>query len=236
MALHWDNWSYERKLANVNLTSFSAKRGIQEPEPLPIVDLISRILFQLLMLLKVSVSLHTDACELTLDPNTAHKNLLLSEGNRKVSWVEEGQPYPHHQERFDPCQQVLCEQGLEGRCYMEIEVFEPFTVGLTYRTIDRKGDTNDCKLGRNDKSWCLICSVEGCYVQHGNTSINVSSLCSRSSRVALYLDTVAGTLSFYRVSSNSQICLHTFKAKFSEPLYPAVELHTLSSALFCQLT
>lgn len=187
------------------------------------------------MLLKLSVLLPTDACELTLDPHTAHKNLLLSEGNRKVAWVEEEQHYPRHQERFDYCQQVLCEQGLEGRCYLEIEVLGPFSIGLTYRTIGRKGDKDDCKLGHNNKSWCFICSADGCYVLHCNKSVSVPSFCSRSSRVGVYLDSLAGTLSFYRVSADSQIHLHTYKTTFSDPLYPAFELHTLSSALFCQL-
>ncbi|XP_076581067.1 protein NLRC3-like isoform X2 [Chaetodon auriga] len=176
------------------------------------------------------------ASELTLDPNTAHKNLLLSEDKRKVTWVEQEQPHPDHQERFDHCQQVLCEQGLTGRCYWELEVLEPFNIGLTYRTIGRKGDGNDCKLGRNDKSWCLICSEDGWYVCHSNDSISVSSHCSRSSRVGVYLDCPAGTLSFYRVSFDSQICLHTYKTQFTEPVYPAIELHTVSSASFCQLT
>ncbi|KAK2863273.1 hypothetical protein Q5P01_002806 [Channa striata] len=40
------------------------------------------------------------ACELTLDPNTVHKNLRLSEDNRKVTWVEEQQLYPKHPERM----------------------------------------------------------------------------------------------------------------------------------------
>ncbi|XP_041821608.1 NLR family CARD domain-containing protein 3-like isoform X2 [Chelmon rostratus] len=176
------------------------------------------------------------ACELTLDPNTAHKNLLLSGDKKRVTWVERKQPYPDHQGRFDHCQQVLCEQGLNGRCYWELEVLEPFSIGLTYRTISRKGDANDCKLGRTDKSWCLICSDDGSYVNHCNNSISVSSLCSRSSRVGVYLDWPAGTLSFYRVSSDSRTHLHTYKTKFTEPLYPAIELHTVSSASFCQLT
>ena len=177
-----------------------------------------------------------DACELTLDPNTAHKNLLLSEGNRTVTWVEEEQPYPHHQERFDHCPQVLCEQGLNERCYWEVEVLEPFIIGLTYRTIGRKGDMDECKLGHDNKSWCLICSDDGCFVLGPNERVSVSSLCSRSSRVGVYLDWPAGTLSFYRVSSDSLTRLHTFKTTFSEALYPAVELHTQSSASFCQLT
>ncbi|CAL8238951.1 unnamed protein product [Gadus morhua 'NCC'] len=31
----------------------------------------------------------SDACDLTLDPNTAHRRLSLSEGNRKVTLVRE---------------------------------------------------------------------------------------------------------------------------------------------------
>ncbi|XP_028420453.1 NACHT, LRR and PYD domains-containing protein 5 [Perca flavescens] len=172
------------------------------------------------------------ACDLTWDPNTAHKNLLLSEGNRKVTWVKDEQPYPPHLERFDLCQQMLCEQGLDERCYWEVEVEEPFNIGLTYRSIGRKGDGRDCKLGHNDKSWALMCSDEGCFVQHSNDKVDVSSLCSRSSRLGVYLDWPVGTLIFYRVSSDSRTRLHTFKTTFNEPLYPAVELHTHSSAFF----
>ncbi|XP_018543792.1 NLR family CARD domain-containing protein 3 [Lates calcarifer] len=177
------------------------------------------------------------ACELTLDPNTVHKNLRLSEGNRKVTWVEAEQSYPRHSERFDQCPQVLCEQGLDGRYYWEVDVLEPFNIGVTYRSIGRKGDVNDCKLGRNNKSWSLICSDDGCFVLHGDENLGVASLCSRSSRVGVYLDWPAGTLSFYRVSSDSRIHLYTFKdITFNGPLYPAVELlNTHSSASFSQL-
>ncbi|XP_005952383.1 protein NLRC3 [Haplochromis burtoni] len=173
------------------------------------------------------------ACEPSLNSSTAHKNLLLSEGNRKVTWVEEEQPYPDHTERFDCCQQVLCKQGLKGRCYFELEVSEPFCVGLTYRNIGRKGDVDDCKLGHNDKSWCLICSDDGFFVQHNKEKVCVSSQCLRSSRVGVYLDSEDKILSFYRISSGSLVHLHTFKSTFTDVLYPAVALHTHSSALFC---
>ncbi|XP_041841095.1 NACHT, LRR and PYD domains-containing protein 5-like [Melanotaenia boesemani] len=172
------------------------------------------------------------ACRVTLDPNTAHKNLLLSDGNRKVTWVEDEQPYPRHVERFDLCRQVLCEQGLKERCYFEVEQGEPFSIGLTYRSIVRKGETDDCKLGLNDKSWCLSCSKEGCYVQHDDQKICITSLGARTRHVGVYLDWEAGVLSFYKVSSDSLIRLHTFNAKFSEPLYPAAELHPHTSAVF----
>ncbi|XP_042169736.1 ribonuclease inhibitor-like, partial [Oncorhynchus tshawytscha] len=61
------------------------------------------------------------ACQLTLDPNTAFKNLSLSEENRKVTRVDEEQTYPDHTERFENWDQVLCREGLTGRCYWEVE-------------------------------------------------------------------------------------------------------------------
>ncbi|XP_016407721.1 erythroid membrane-associated protein-like [Sinocyclocheilus rhinocerous] len=59
------------------------------------------------------------ARNLTLDPNTAHPNLCLSERNRKATHVREKQPYPGHPERFDWQPQVLCRESLTGRCYWE---------------------------------------------------------------------------------------------------------------------
>ncbi|XP_058480538.1 NACHT, LRR and PYD domains-containing protein 5-like isoform X2 [Solea solea] len=176
------------------------------------------------------------ACELSLDPQTAHKNLLLSKSNRQVTWVTEEQSYPDYPERFDQFPQVLCLQGLNGRYYWEVQVSEPFNVGVTYTTIGRKGDMDDCKLGLSENSWSLSCSSNGCFILHSNTKISVASLCQRSTRVGVYLDWSTGTLSFYRVTSDKRVHLHTFRETFTEPLYPAVELSAAqSSAFFCKL-
>uniref|UniRef100_UPI0037E7B08D NLR family CARD domain-containing protein 3-like n=1 Tax=Semicossyphus pulcher TaxID=241346 RepID=UPI0037E7B08D len=57
-----------------------------------------------------------------------------------------------------------------------------------------------------------------------------------SNRVAVYVDCPAGTLSFYKVSSNTLIHLHTFNTTFTEPLYPGFGLRThKSSAFLCSL-
>ncbi|XP_048857288.1 stonustoxin subunit alpha-like [Brienomyrus brachyistius] len=66
------------------------------------------------------------SCQLTLDPNTANRDLSLSGGNRKVInewWAK--QTYPDHPERFDGwCPQVLCRESLTGRCYWELSGME----------------------------------------------------------------------------------------------------------------
>uniref|UniRef100_UPI003AAEE564 stonustoxin subunit beta-like n=1 Tax=Centroberyx gerrardi TaxID=166262 RepID=UPI003AAEE564 len=161
------------------------------------------------------------ACELTLDPNTAHRNLFLSEDNRKVTEEREEQPYPDHPERFDFWKQLLCRNGLTGRCYWEVEREVEVHIGVTYRGISRRGEGDDCVLGRNEKSWSLDCSDKSYFACHNNRTTVISSLSSSDSdRVAVYLDWSAGSLSFYRVSSDSLIHIHTFHSTFTEPLYP----------------
>ncbi|XP_071335764.1 NLR family CARD domain-containing protein 3-like [Trachinotus anak] len=161
------------------------------------------------------------ACELTLDPNTAHRNLKLSDSNRKGATVKEQQPYPDHPERFDTCLQVLCQTGLTGRRYWEVEWKGMVCIGVAYRGISRKGDSADSLLGESDRSWSLYCSGETYSVRHNNRGRDARSPSSCSSRVGVYLDWPAGTLSFYSVSSDTLTHLHTFNTTFTEPVYPA---------------
>uniref|UniRef100_A0A3Q1J229 B30.2/SPRY domain-containing protein n=1 Tax=Anabas testudineus TaxID=64144 RepID=A0A3Q1J229_ANATE len=157
-------------------------------------------------------------CQLTIDTNTVNRELRLSDNNRKVTCVEEYQSYPDHPDRFDQCPQLLCSNGLTGRCYWEVECSGDVFISVSYRRIRRKGNSKDCGFGWNDQSWSLSCSDDGYYVCHNNRVTSISS--SVSNRVSVYVDCPAGTLSFYRVSSDKLIHLHTFNTTFTEPLYP----------------
>ncbi|XP_042261374.1 NLR family CARD domain-containing protein 3-like [Thunnus maccoyii] len=160
-------------------------------------------------------------CELTLDPNTVHKNLELSDNNRKVTYVEEDQSYPDHPDRFDGMPQLLCRDELTGRCYWEVEWRGSVLIAVSYRGISRKGGRADSWFGGNDQSWSLECSDGGYCVWHDKRGTDPSSSSSSvSNRVAVYVDCPAGTLSFYRVSSDTLIHLHTFNTTFTQPLYP----------------
>ncbi|KAM4606446.1 protein NLRC3-like isoform 2-T2 [Polymixia lowei] len=159
-------------------------------------------------------------CELTLDLNTVNRNLFLSERNRKVTVVEEKQSYPDHPERFDYWYQVLCREGLTGCCYWEVERNGLVNIGVTYRGIKRRGDGSDCWIGGNNKSWCLICDDAHYYAWYNNRITDISLLPSGCNRVGVYLDWSAGSLSFYRVSSDTLTHIHTFHSTFTEPLYP----------------
>uniref|UniRef100_G3NAN2 B30.2/SPRY domain-containing protein n=1 Tax=Gasterosteus aculeatus TaxID=69293 RepID=G3NAN2_GASAC len=173
-----------------------------------------------------------DSCELTIDTNTVHKHLKLSDNNRKVTHVEEDQSYPDHPDRFDYRPQLLCRTGLTGRCYWEVEWREGVDVSVSYRGIKRKVNSDDCLLGRNDQSWCLNCCDGGYYVLHNNTETRITSS-SSSGRVAVYVDCPAGSLSFYRVSSDTLIHLHTFSTTFTEPLYPGFRFCFGDSVSLC---
>uniref|UniRef100_A0A3B3S147 B30.2/SPRY domain-containing protein n=1 Tax=Paramormyrops kingsleyae TaxID=1676925 RepID=A0A3B3S147_9TELE len=177
-----------------------------------------------------------DWSNLTLDPNTANRHLSLSEGNRKVTWGEERQPYPDYPERFDRCPQVLCRESLTGRCYWEAEWSgNGAMIGVTYKGIWRKGDSADCGLGFNGKSWSLFCSPDSYSVRHNNKQTVIPIQRSDSCRVGVYLDWAAGTLSFYRVSSDGLTLLYSFTSSFTEPLYPGFGVYDDSSVSLCML-
>uniref|UniRef100_A0AAQ4PWJ3 B30.2/SPRY domain-containing protein n=1 Tax=Gasterosteus aculeatus aculeatus TaxID=481459 RepID=A0AAQ4PWJ3_GASAC len=159
------------------------------------------------------------SCQLTIDTNTVNKQLKLSDNNRKVTCVEEDQSYPDHPDRFDYWPQLLCRTGLTGRCYWEVEWRGRVDVSVSYRGIRRKGNSYDCLFGYSDQSWSLICSDEDYHVRHNERRTRITSS-SSSGRVAVYVDCPAGSLSFYRVSSDTLIHLHTFSTTFTEPLYP----------------
>ncbi|XP_043957948.1 tripartite motif-containing protein 16-like [Gambusia affinis] len=170
------------------------------------------------------------SCEITLDPNTANTNLVLSEGNRKVTRTDNNQSYSSHPYRFTDYYQVLSRESLTGRCYWEVEWSGLLVnVAVAYKNISRKGQ-NECIFGYNDKSWALDCfrSTFG----HNNIWTSVSG--PVSSRVGVYLDHRAGILSFYSVSETMTL-LHRVQTRFTQPLLAGVWVYyTGDSAEFCK--
>ncbi|XP_071362477.1 NLR family CARD domain-containing protein 3-like isoform X2 [Trachinotus anak] len=181
------------------------------------------------------------SCELTLDTNTVNTKIKLSDNNRKMTRVKEHQSYPDHPDRFDLWPQLLCRTGLTGRCYWEVEWRGGVYISVSYRGISRRGGSEDCVFGWNDQSWSLNCSDFGYSVRHNKRGTSISSSPSSPSsssssssvshRAAVYVDCPAGSLSFYRVSSDSLIHLYTFNTTFTEPLYPGFGLWSSGSSV-----
>ncbi|XP_067219500.1 tripartite motif-containing protein 16-like isoform X1 [Chanodichthys erythropterus] len=166
--------------------------------------------------------------QLTLDPNTANKNLVLSEGNRVIEYTGTVQPYPDHPDRFDYFEQVLCRESVCGRCYWEVEWSGDVDISVSYKSISRKGRGDECRFGCNEQSWSLSCSESSCsfWKNHKETSLPaVSSSC----RIGVYVDHSAGTLSFYRVSDTMTL-IHRVHTTFTQPLYPGCDFSTVCNS------
>ncbi|XP_019210234.1 tripartite motif-containing protein 16-like [Oreochromis niloticus] len=156
------------------------------------------------------------SCEITLDPNTANTHLLLSDGNRKVTFMMFKQSY-YHRDKFTECYQVLSRESLTGRCYWEVEWRGgAVRIAVAYKNISRAGTGNECLFGNNDKSWALYCDTNRYIFLHNDGQTVLSG--PRSSRVGVYLDHRAGILSFYSVSETMTL-LHRVQTTFTQPLY-----------------
>ncbi|KAM9820893.1 E3 ubiquitin/ISG15 ligase TRIM25 [Neosynchiropus ocellatus] len=181
-------------LREINLDS------IQAPEPRAREDF-----------LQYSVSL-------TLDPNTAHKRLVLSEGNTKATLQGAANPYPDVPQRFDGWTQVMCHSPLSTQsAYWEVEWRgRGSSMGVAYGALTRKGADARAALGYNAQSWTVELSDTCCSALHDNEKKDIPV--TYSPRVGIFLDMSAGTLAFYSVAG-TMTHLHTFRANFTQPLY-----------------
>uniref|UniRef100_A0A3P9JKU8 B30.2/SPRY domain-containing protein n=1 Tax=Oryzias latipes TaxID=8090 RepID=A0A3P9JKU8_ORYLA len=170
------------------------------------------------------------ACKLTLDPKTTPKTLHLSEANRRVTWDRnDKRSSPRHNGGPD-YQQVLCGQELTRRCYWEVEAVGSFSIGVIRRDASVRQKT-EVRMGTNKTSYCLVSADDGFYTLHDNNRVDLPA--RQTSHVGIYVDQPAGSLSFYRVSSDNLIHLHTYQISPSEPLCAAVGLKLQASVLFC---
>lgn len=172
-----------------------------------------------------------------------NEHLLLSECKKKVSFTKEKQPYPDHPERFHDRRQVLCREGLTGRCYWEVEWAGFVNIGVAYKSLERKGQWV-AEIEYSNKAWCFNITVwNGYSFRHGRREtfipvpiIDVQAFLARPRRLGLFLDWPEGILSFYSLSGDTKTLLHTFHATFTEPIHPAFTVYfdsslTLSSAV-----
>ncbi|CAM5157292.1 unnamed protein product, partial [Eretmochelys imbricata] len=154
--------------------------------------------------------------DVTLDPDTAHPNLLLSEDRKHVRHGDTQQDLPDNPERFDCCHCVLGAEGFTGgRCYWEVEVGDmtDWMLGVCRESVSRKGWII---LTTENGYWAMwLWDGEYKVLTSPRTSLPVSI---RPSRVGIFLDYEAGEVSFYNVTDRSH--LFTFTGTFSGALHP----------------
>ncbi|XP_048013194.1 tripartite motif-containing protein 16-like isoform X1 [Megalobrama amblycephala] len=171
--------------------------------------------------------------QFTLDLNTAHKRLRLSENNRVITDTGKVQSYPDHPDRFDVCQVLSRESVCDRRCYWEIEWSGDVDISVSYKSISRKGRGDECVFGYNDQSWSLICSSSSYSFSHKSIETKLPVKPIISSRIGVYVDHSAGTLSFYSVSGDTMILIHTVQTTFTQPLYPGFNVGYKGSVKLC---
>ncbi|XP_037608443.1 tripartite motif-containing protein 16-like isoform X2 [Sebastes umbrosus] len=163
------------------------------------------------------------SCQITLDPNTANTQLLLSEGNRKATMrrtststelkmLQFGRP--GSRSNIDSLQ-VLSRESLTGRHYWEVE-WSGFAVSVAVTYAHMRRAVYESAFGNNDKSWAVYWLVNGYEFRHNNIITPISG--PQSSRVGVYLDHSAGILCFYSVSETMTL-LHRVQTTFTQPLY-----------------
>nr|XP_055044171.1 tripartite motif-containing protein 16 isoform X1 [Misgurnus anguillicaudatus] len=170
---------------------------------------------------------------LSLDPNTAHRNLCLTEQNRSVMCSTGPQSYPEHSDRFQWWAQVLTNEGLTGRCYWEVVWTgqHGVDIAVAYKDIRRTGDGDDSGFGYNKHSWSLDCSSYRCALVHNNTETAISG--PVSNRIGVYLEHRAGLLSFYSITDTMKLLHSVHNNRFTQPIYPGFGLLQGSTAKFC---
>ncbi|XP_050772130.1 E3 ubiquitin-protein ligase TRIM39-like [Gopherus flavomarginatus] len=154
--------------------------------------------------------------DVTLDPDTAHPNLVLSQDRKRVRHKTKRQNLPNNPERFDPCVFVLGAEGFTGgRHYWEVEVGDKtrWTLGVCKESVSRKSPDH---LSPKNGYW-TVCLRDGEYeaLTFPATPLHVGV---RPSQVGIFLDYKAGEVSFYNVSDRSH--LFAFTDTFSGTVRP----------------
>uniref|UniRef100_A0A8C0H3W4 Butyrophilin subfamily 1 member A1-like n=1 Tax=Chelonoidis abingdonii TaxID=106734 RepID=A0A8C0H3W4_CHEAB len=176
-----------------------------------------RLLLCLLCIgLKLQGAEHILEMDVTLDPDTAHPNLVLSEDRKRVRDGDKRQDLPDKPERFDRYPIVLGAEGFAGgRRYWEVEVGDKtgWELGVCRESVSRKRWVT---LTPEDGYW-VVELWDGVY-QALTSSSTPLPMSARPSRVGIFLDYEAGEVSFYNVTDRSH--LFTFTGTFSGRLRP----------------
>ncbi|XP_037355495.1 erythroid membrane-associated protein [Talpa occidentalis] len=156
----------------------------------------------------------------TLDPDTAHPKLILSEDRRCVKLGDRRQPVPDNPQRFDYVVSVLGSEHFTAGChYWEVYVGDKtkWILGVCSESVSRKGKVT-------------ASPANGHWLVRQNRGIEYEALTSPQTSfrlkepprcVGIFLDYEAGVISFYNVTDKSHI--FTFIHNFSGPLRPFFE-------------
>uniref|UniRef100_A0A4W5L8R3 Uncharacterized protein n=1 Tax=Hucho hucho TaxID=62062 RepID=A0A4W5L8R3_9TELE len=154
------------------------------------------------------------AVDVTLDPDTAHHELILSEDGKQVRHGDTEHYLPDNPKRFDQFLNVLGKEGYSsGRFYYEVTVTgkTAWDLGVARESINRKGQITL-------SSWAVILRDRSKYRAFATSRVRLH-LREKPQKVGVFVDYEEGQVSFYDVEARSHIYSFT-GCTFTEKLYP----------------
>nr|XP_056722138.1 E3 ubiquitin-protein ligase TRIM7-like [Euleptes europaea] len=147
---------------------------------------------------------HLQKANVTLDPDTAHPQLILSEDRKSMRWGEKAQALPSNPERFENRYIVLGREGFTAGCHFwEVLVGseEGWRVGVARKSVKRKGDLF---LSPEEGIWAV-----GKWERHYRASIKDRdpplSLTGEPKRIRVCLNYAGGRVAFFDADRGSLI-------------------------------
>ncbi|XP_036416488.1 E3 ubiquitin-protein ligase TRIM39-like [Colossoma macropomum] len=158
------------------------------------------------------------AVNVTLDPETVHPKLILSDDGKQVTHGDTQQSLPDNPERFDVCPCVLGKEGFSsGRFYYEVQVRgkTDWDLGVARESFNRKGLI---KASPEKGYWSVWLRNETEYKALDSPRVPLS-LKQAPQKVGVFVNYEEGLVSFYDVEARSHI--YSFTGQFlNEKIYP----------------
>ncbi|KAJ4937752.1 hypothetical protein JOQ06_002383 [Pogonophryne albipinna] len=123
----------------------------------------------------------------TLDPDTASPDLILSDDGKQVKHGDVMKNLPDNPERFDSCANVLAKQSFSsGRFYYEVQVDgkTDWDLGVARESINRKGKIT---LSPQKGYWVIVLRNENEYIAGAGPAVRLS-LKSQPEKVGVFVD------------------------------------------------
>ncbi|XP_076025490.1 E3 ubiquitin-protein ligase TRIM21-like isoform X1 [Genypterus blacodes] len=172
------------------------------------------------------------AVDVTLDPDTAHPYLILSDDEKQVYCGDVRKNLSDKLQRFDRRVGVLGKQSFSsGRFYFEVQVKgkTEWDLGVTTETSNRKGVIT---LRPQHGNWAVGLRNENKFSAHDDPPVRLS-LKSKPEKVGVFVEYEEGLVSFYDVDAAALIFSFTgcsFTHKLLPYFSPSLNLGGTNSA------
>ncbi|KAM4632175.1 tripartite motif-containing protein 72 [Discoglossus pictus] len=159
---------------------------------------------------------------LTLDPDTAQQNLVVSSDGKSVECSDHKQPVTDEPARFDKSNCLVAKQSFtDGEHYWEVVVEDKprWSLGVISETANRKGRLHACP---SNGFWLIGCKDGKVYEAYAEQKEpRILRVDGRPEKIGVYISFSDGVVSFFNADDEDNIkLLYTFHERFSGKLFP----------------